>query len=214
MECFSFIASSLFEWPFDGSTTETVPLQIFCLFKMDSSSDRLMDRLLKHYRCKCSNYCHCSSDRLMDRLLKLVKFCWTPNSIGSSDRLMDRLLKHFWDNISTLRRSSSDRLMDRLLKLIFLCWMFIQIVRVTVWWIDYWNWTWLLLCVLCSVRVTVWWIDYWNKDLLFVLLLGEVRVTVWWIDYWNVTFSILEIASLFEWPFDGSTTETLVTVQK
>ena len=140
MECFSFIASSLFEWPFDGSTTETVPLQIFCLFKMDSSSDRLMDRLLKHiatrfwrvprsssdrlmdrllkhYRCKCSNYCHCSSDRLMDRLLKLVKFCWTPNSIGSSDRLMDRLLKHFWDNISTLRRSSSDRLMDRLLKL-------------------------------------------------------------------------------------------------
>ena len=150
-----------FEWPFDGSTTETF-LRIMITL-MSCSSDRLMDRLLKH------------SISILPTTVK-----------RSSDRLMDRLLKH--------------------LKCLIEVWFD---VRVTVWWIDYWNINSEAVESFSFVRVTVWWIDYWNLCLLHSLNqpLGssdrlmdrllkpfktdcqystvQVRVTVWWIDYWN-----------------------------
>ena len=107
-------------------------------------------------------------------------------------------------------------------------------VRVTVWWIDYWNNypARLVLKTQYCVRVTVWWIDYWNIKLSFTLVYKmfewpfdgsttetiqnhfhknqiNVRVTVWWIDYWNNKGKKKRKRNSLEWPFDGSTTETL-----
>ena len=103
-----------------------------------------MDRLLKH-RLPCSILMFLgSSDRLMDRLLKQFKSFWISSSNCSSDRLMDRLLKQ----ITLEKRLES-------------FW-----VRVTVWWIDYWNaFSHFSSPLAMNVRVTVWWIDYWNNEI-------------------------------------------------
>ena len=98
---------------------------------------------------------------------------------------MDRLLKPSFWTCFRIRSSSSDRLMDRLLKqLNSVLPLFIK-VRVTVWWIDYWNISASGSTVSYTVRVTVWWIDYWNSLYASVKASLFVRVTVWWIDYWN-----------------------------
>ena len=94
-----------------------------------------------------------------------------------------------------------------------------------------------LIVIHVRVRVTVWWIDYWNNciftnswggvtgssdrlmDRLLkpsvksIVVAGQVRVTVWWIDYWNTkSVSFDSTTPLFEWPFDGSTTETKLNI--
>ena len=80
-----------FEWPFDGSTTETTwEYKTVCL---RCSSDRLMDRLLKLLNILQKLFLMSSSDRLMDRLLKLCNTIAVRIYMRSSDRLMDRLLK-------------------------------------------------------------------------------------------------------------------------
>ena len=86
---------------------------------------------------------------------------------------MDRLLKQRFTFCPTSRRGSSDRLMDRLLKRNIFYIRNSFFVRVTVWWIDYWNTCDCAEITAKTVRVTVWWIDYWNWSISSVQILSS-----------------------------------------